>query len=357
MVTINPDQYTDVYDAAKSDPNTALARGCAASAKVAQAYLCVNQERNGFMQALMGIIGIYGFIKQADLLERQTDLQEEVVEQGREYLELAQRTFEEVTLDAYRCQKGLFERFKNLFQKCESEFLDESKRLVEYEPKYKVQEGRAVSSVQAAMDRARKRRSRQRGKYATGQCCHEDIWFAMETARLEVDAVNHAYRYEDDKKIRLDDWYWSRQTTGAQMVENMRAQVINAVNGGVSNVSGGLSSIGSALGELRLGTNGLSGALRDQASFFGTLSNGAFRAAGFTGGQQAGQQVGPSSTWFGSGAGNSGPAGLFGGFAQPGSSIGGGGATSGSISGFLNPEFGDGFAGGLPGVPTAPVQT
>jgi hypothetical protein len=317
---------------------------------VASAYLCVNSERNGFMQTLMGIIGVYGFIRQAQLLERQTDLQEKVVEQGQDYLELAERTFEEVTLDAYRCQKSLFQRFRDMFQRCESEFLEESKRLVEYEPKYKLQEGRALSSVQSAMDRARKRRSRQRGKYATGQCCHEEIWFAMETARLEVDAVNHAYRYEDDKKIRLDDWYWARQSTGAQLVENMRAQVINAVNGGVSNVSGGLASIGGALGELRLGTAGLSGAIRDQASFFGTLSNGAFRAAGFGQGQQAGAQFGPSSTWFGQG---NGPGGLFSGSQQVGQSIGGAGFSPGGGLINLSGLVGDAAGGGLPGVPSA----
>lgn len=283
--------------------------GYDAYAAMAAAYTAAQSQQYTWQSALAGIIGTYGYIKQAELLERQTDQQDELVAQGERYLELAERTFEEVTLDAYGLQKNLFLRYRDQFAPKEVDYLDEALRLREYDPDYALQEGRAISSVQANIDRARLKRARQRPRYATGACCYEDTWFAIEGARLTTDAANRGYRFEEDRKFRLDQWYWTRWTAGAQLVENMRAHVISGVNSGVANVSGGLGQIGSAVGQLGNLVQSQGAALRDQASFFGTLANGAFRFSGYS---------------FGMGAGMAGPSGAsaWGGMMQQGSAFG-----------------------------------
>lgn len=315
--------------------------GCNASQKIADAYTAAHTQTFGWQNVLAGIIGVYGFIKQAELLERQVDLQEDLVAHGERYLTLAERTFDEVTLDAYTCQKSLFERYKDDFDACMDFYVSESKRLTEYTPAYALQEGRAMTEVQGAFDKARLRRQRQRGKYNTGQCCYEETFFAVAFAQTTVDAANHGYRYEDDKKIRLDDWYWRRITTGAQIVENMRSHVISGVNGGVANVSGGLASIGGALGELRGAVEGEAAALRDRASFFGTVSNGAFRMAGFSQGYGQGYST-PGSSWSGGFGSSFGAGSGLGGQVNMGSSIGGG-------TGSLQSAFGGAGGGGILG--------
>lgn len=324
--------------------------GANAGQAYANAITTIGTQQNTWQATLAGIIGTVGVIQQALLLERQVDLQERTVDQAQEYLDLTERSYEEVTLNAYNCQKELFTRYRDTFADCAEEFLTETKRLAAYTPAYDLQEGRAVSSVQRNIDRAEKRRKRQRGKYSTGACCHEGIWFSMEAARLSTDAANHAYRYEDDRKLRLDEWYFQRQSIGAQLVENMRAHVISGVNSGTTNVANGLNAIGNGVQALRASTSDLAGGIRDQASFFGSVANGAFRFAGFNNGFQSAAGA-PGRSWYG-GDGN----GLANALASPSSGFGLTGAMS-ALGGIAGSDGGFGGFGFNTGTPPFHVNT
>lgn len=278
------------------DAGTAAAWGSQAAAT----YATVLAGQNTWQSVLATVIGTYGFIRQAQALDRQVDLQERQVNHAERYIDLAENSFQNVTLNAYTCQKQLFTRYVNTLDDCVDEFLTESKRLKEHTPEYKSHEGRAVGSVRRAMDRARVNRADGRTKYAIGQCCHEDLWFATEQARLESTAANSAYNVERDRKARLDEWYWQRLSIGAQLVENYRTHVVSGVNSGTTNVANGLNAIGGAVTASTRAAGQLGDAIRDQASFFGTLSNGAFRFAGYQSGFQSAGNA-PANSWFGSG--------------------------------------------------------
>lgn len=321
------------------DASTAAAWGSDAAAT----YATVMTQQNTWQSALATIIGTYGFIRQAQALDRQVDLQERMVDNADDYLALAQQSFQEITRDAYLCQKSLFERYKADLEQCVDEFLLESKRLTEHAPEYVAAEGRAVMSVRRAMDRARRKRALGRSKYALGACCHESIWFDTEQARLEVNAANAAYDSERTLKFRLDEFYWQRQTVGAQLVENYRTHVISGVNSGTTNVANGLNAIGGAVSASTRAGAQLGDAIRDQASFFGTLSNGAFRFAGFSAGYaQAGNA--PVNSWY---AGTGGGTSLF------NTVAGQGGIDASQGLGLLNAGVGNasafGFDGMVPG--------
>ena len=310
--------------------------------------------------ALMGLIGIYGVIRQQEALEDQIALQERLVEQGQDYLDLAIRNYEEITLatfneitkpafeeitkPAFECQKTLFDAYEAEMRDYEIDFLactvEEDKT---YEPDYKAARGRAMSAVGGAFAKARRNASRSRSPYASGQCCAQDTMFAIEEAKAKARAGNEAYRYEDAIKFERDQWLFSRRAAGADYVAGVRANVISGVNGGVAGVNAGVSSvtngvnsaanalngIGTALSQVQNAASGLSSAFGNQASFFGNLSNGAFQAIGF----QAG--------YGGQGNAFSGGQGLFGGL----SGFGGFGGQGGGILG----QSGGGYYYGVPG--------
>lgn len=313
-------------------------------------------------QILMGLIGVYGVVRQVEALEDQVALQERVVSQADEYLNLATRnyeevvlrTFEDVTLPAYEniaqpafdCQKDLFDRYDADMRQYEIGFLADTIKLpCEYAPDYETAQGRAMSVVDAQFDRAARNRARTRGKYATGQCCHEAIYFSVEKAKAKARAANEGYRYEDALKREMDRWYFTRRATGAELAAAARAHVISGVNGGVAGVNASLSAIsagvnsatsgiagiGSAVGRSQTAVQGLSAAIGQQGSFFGNLSNGAFQSLGYSLGFGGGNQNG-SLALLGS-AGTS-SINSFGGFQNPGPFAPFEPSSSGFTSGF-----------------------
>ena len=271
--------------------------------------------------ALLGLVGIFSVVRQQLALERQIDLQERSVDQAQCYVDLAKRNYEEVVLStfedvtrpafeditkpAFDCQKTLFDDYRTDMRQCELDFLEDAKCFPkEYEADYKTVVGRATSGISERIARARRNAARSRGKFATGRCCAEDAWFAIEEAKLKTQAANEAIRYEDNLKRQLDQWYFQRRGAAAELAAAARAHVISGVNGGVAGVnasinaiSSGVSStissvnsVGGAVGQFGNATSALGGAILNQATAFGALGNGAFQALGYQQGFFGGNQ-------------------------------------------------------------------
>lgn len=239
----------------------------------------------GIWGTFMNLLGTYAVVQQYDLLERQTDMNERMVDYAERYLELAEDNYQDITLDAYQANRALFDRFVTSFQPFETEFLSEAGTLRTYTPNYAAQQGRATAGVGQQFTMIRQRRARQRNRYAMGECCHENLMLDIAQAGAMSDAMNRGYRFEDEKKLRLDDWYWQHYSQAMQLVENMRSNVITGLNGGVANATGAVSAISGMMSQANAAVRGAGEALQDQASFFGTLANGAFRMSGFAQGQ------------------------------------------------------------------------
>lgn len=278
-----------------------------------------NETLTNARNLLLGLVGVYGVIRQQQALEDQIDLQERVVDQADDYLSLATRnydevtkanyeevvrpTFEQITVPAFECQKDLFNRYEGDMRGYELRFLDDAfcePKL--YEPDFCAAQGRAMSTTQAQFDRARQDARRRRGKYASGACCSEEISFSIAAATARVGAANAAYRDEVRLKLELDQWYFRRRAAAAEFAANTRAQVISGVNGGIAAVNSGLSALnqsvsgaGAAIGAVGGAVNGLTSAARGlgdafgaQGSAFASLSNGAFSFLGYQTTQQGG---------------------------------------------------------------------
>jgi hypothetical protein len=284
------DNDTTTYEAMKADATRAWA--AEAGASLADGMIGAAQERaaadkaiaagqTGWMSVLAGLIGTYGLIKQYELQKEQIKLAERGVNQAEGYLSLAQSNYNTIALPAFTRQRDLFDRYLNQFSGYETTYLEDAFRLKEYCPDYALQEGRALGRVQAQFDKAALQRQRQTGKYACGRACHDNLVNSITLALARVDAANHAYRYEEDKKRVLDEWYWKRRSDGARIVDSMAGRVVSGLSGGVAGATGALNGIGTASNSLRLAGQQATAAYDNSSDFWGSISNGAFRMAGY----------------------------------------------------------------------------
>jgi len=304
----------DTFESLKADATRAwAAEGMAsysgaiitAAQTQAAAYTAVNATQNGWMSVLAGLIGTYGLIKQYELQKEQMKLAERGVNQAEGYLTLAQNNYSVIALPTFTRQRDLFDRYLNQFSGYEATYLADAFRLKEYCPDYTLQEGRALGRVQAQFDRAALQRRRQTGKYNCGRACHDTTMNSIMLALAKVDAANHAYRYEEQKKQHLDEWYWKRRSDGARIVDSMAGRVVSGIINGVAAATGALNGIGTASSSLRLAGQQAMAAYDNSSDFWGSISNGAFRMAGYGvgrfgssmfGGQQAAAPMGNWST-------------------------------------------------------------
>lgn len=272
-----------------------------AYSSIASRVLRREDSKISLMGTFMGLLGTYALINQYQLLERQTDMNEDMVGYAERYLNLAEDNYSDITLNAYNKMVDLYDHFTTSFQPFEKTFLDQARSVLTYTADYDTAEGRAMAGVGQQYSLVRQRRARQRSRYAVGACCSEDLLLDIAQANALVDASNRGYRYEDEKKLKLDDWYWQHYSQAIQLVENMRANVITGLNGGVAGATQGLGAIAGMMQTANSAVSNMGNAIDNQASFFGTVSNGAFRMMGFNDGRsQVPSGYGPITSALGS---------------------------------------------------------
>ena len=246
---------------------------------------------------LAGLVGAYSVVRQYQLNKRMVDLQERSVKVAEEYLKLAQRAYDEISLPTFNRLRDHFDYARDKWRPRLDEFMAEAFRLKEYRPQYAIAQGRAMSTVQSEFDKARKMRQRSRGRYEIGRACHEDILFAIAGAQARVAAADAAFRYEDTKKLKLDEWYWQRQSAGADAAANGLANAISGLNGAVAGVASGLSAISTGVARVAQAANQAEGAYGNMRDYWGTIGNGAFGMGGWNRWFQGGQSpIGFGST-------------------------------------------------------------
>lgn len=234
-----------------------------------------------WQQGLSTIIGVYGYIKQYDIMKDYLKLAKDQVAQAERMTVLAEKNFNDISLPAYQAQRGLFDRYLTNFSAYEATYVEDAFRLKEYEPDYVTQQGRAVGTVQALFDRAHLQKRRTLGKYNQGRACHDATAFAISTALAKVAAADHAYRFEEGRKFRLDQWYWARRTAGAGLVSDMASRVISGLNGGVAGVQSGFASMAGAFSARMQALDGVGSGYGAMANFFGGLAQAGFGATAY----------------------------------------------------------------------------
>lgn len=304
--------------------------------------------RSNWQMILSTLMGVYGLIKQHELLERQMRVAESMLALQQEYLTLAKGNYFDIVVPTWTRQKDLYDRYLGQFSGYETVYVEDAFRLKEYQPQYALQEGRALAGVQNKFDKAYLQRRRQMGKYNSGRCCAEGTKFAILTALAKVDAANHGYRWEEAKKIQLDEWYWKRRGDGARLVDGMANRVVSGINGGTANAISGMNSVGNAYGAMQSAGVSVMGAISNMASFWGSVANFGFRNAGYFAGRDSVSPFGQTGAGGGMGFADLGTTGYGGNNALMGASLGGGVYDPGALAGPM-PSFGYGnFTGSTP---------
>lgn len=305
------------------------------SKEVQLEYLDYLKARDTWQAILGGLLGTFALVNQYNLLNRQMKVAEEMLEVNKRYLAISEAAFYNITVPTWDRQRTEFDRYVSDFVSYHYTYTEDAFRLKEYQPEYALQEGRALASVQANFDRAFQQRRRQMGKYNTGMCCSEGTRFAIMASLARIDAQNHGYRYEEAKKMALDDWYWRRRSAGADHVANMAARVTSGINGGVAGVNSGINAMQGMLGQVNQAYGAVGASLGNMANFWGQAATMGFSMAGYAQGRSS---VSPFGGSMGGGGG--------GGFNQLGNSrAGGNNELMGSNAG-----GGVNSPGGLPGL-------
>ncbi len=320
-------------------------------AQTQQQYLQYLQARNAWQMILGTFVGIYALIRQYELFKEQLKIARAILRQQEDYLTLAKRHYNEITVPAFNRVRDLFDRYISKFAGYEERFMQDAFKYDEYTPEYNTQEARVLSKVYVQFDRAARTANRARGKYNAGRPCHNATWFASMRALAAVDAVNHAFRYEEAKKERLDRWFWSRKLGGATFETNLGNRAVSGLNRGVIGAVQGLNAVGAAYDNLIEAQGPLSAAYANLGNFWGSVANGAFRMAGYAYGMS--QMPWAPPPYGGGSYGLYGPGSVnFG--ASTGMAVGGGSYSTGFM---LGDNHGGSFmsAGGLAGGMSPPV--
>lgn len=243
---------------------------------------CRNSFERTWLPALAGIIGTYGYIRQYELQRDALALQERAIRVAERGIELAERNYNEIAVPVFQRFRDYFDNCVDKMKEYQTRFIEKAFECEEYEADYEGQAGRVKGRISANFDSIRMKVRRSRGKYSTGYVCNEDIRLGIAEGIALSDATNRAYRYEDAKKIRLDQQCFERCQVAASLANSISAQAFNGLNGGASLTQSGLARIQTAQGQLAQAQNNAAQQTSQFADFFGGIANGAFQFVGFS---------------------------------------------------------------------------
>lgn len=153
-------------------------------------------------------------------------------------------------------------RYTEIFVPCENNTAAEVCADPAYEAQYELHEGRAKLDAARVFGDVLEILPRKFSRYCTGANANLLRQAYTDWARTEVDAVNHAYRYEELQKWRRDDVRFNRRMAVHQLGRNIQTMAVNDMRTGIQGIS-------NANEMLMSGVSGYYGALQ---STFGRYS-------------------------------------------------------------------------------------
>ena len=246
-------------------------------------HLQLEAKQANWQEILAGIVGTYGYIETWKLNERMVDVAEKQVRLACENFDFVQDQYEEVFKPIYLCSKDYWNYYRQCFGGFEKDYVDKAFEDCEYIPEYKAVAGRINAQTQQSLVRARNIKKNTQSVYACGGHAYDTLMFAHWSQRANTDAIARGYRQEDEKSLRLMEFYWNRKTAAMSQVSAIGQRSAGLLTGSGSVASAGLGAIGSALGGISTAYGALANANTNQADFFTGISNGAFRLAGYSG--------------------------------------------------------------------------
>lgn len=245
------------------------------------------------------ITGI-GLIKQYNALEKQGELADAQRDVALRGITLSERNYNEMALPAYKKAEEYFHvYFRRQWETKLKSIAECGLKDCEYVADYARWIGRGLADVVKVVSAAKLSSKRLIDSYSAGLCCEQDYRFAELQAVLVSDTINFGRVYEDDYKLKRDQFYWNRQTTVANMIQNLGSLAANINQFGKSAVNQALSlQLQAGQGFDRAVESGFA-ALGQQANFYGSLGGFAGAQSGRAYGQSVGETIFGESGLFG----------------------------------------------------------
>jgi hypothetical protein len=243
--------------------------------------------------SLQGVVNSFllaaGYAKQFDLAAEQgrlADAQRDAV--GRN-ITLTERNYTELALPAYKQAETYFHQYYR--KTWEPRLLDIAKcglANCEYTPDYNRWIQRGIVDVAKVINGAKATAKRALDPYSAGLCCDIDYRFADLQARLTVDTINLGRVHEDERKLRIDQFYWNKLTTTANLINSIGVMAGNMNQYGKQGIASALQLQTSAISGFDNAVQSGFSALGQSANLYGSLG----RALGDNRGTAQGREVG-----------------------------------------------------------------
>ena len=232
------------------------------------------------LSPLIAAASTFGLIRQYELQRDALALAERGVVIAERTIELSERNYNEIAVPIFQRMRDYFDDCVPDMKNVQRAFIDKAFGCEEYVPDYEGQEARAKFRVASQFTQARKQTRRSRGKGAVGYICDQDIRFSIAQAQAASDAANRGYRFEDARKIQLDQQCFERCQVAASLANSITGQVFNGLNGAASVVNNALTGVSRASNSLVEQLNQAANSTTNNADFFGSIANGGFNFLG-----------------------------------------------------------------------------
>jgi hypothetical protein len=261
--------------------NTHYAVVTADTAAAAAVQAAAATQYQVWLQALTVALGAYKQYKMYDQMGDMYQAQQGYIEKQRELID---SQYNELSKPQYQKSSDFLWQYAQPFSKSILETVIKCGiKVCDY-----VKDGnsynRAVMKIGPSIARARRRSFAQVGVGQIGLVAENEYRYTELEARLMTKSIAVSERYEDERKLKWEDFYWKKMTTAGQIAHNIMSSGINLINGG----SSAMNSVVSAMSDsARVGS-----AIAGQQA---TAMQGQINTIGGIGtmvGQYAGQQRG-----------------------------------------------------------------
>lgn len=266
--------------AAQFGENAANAWSAVYETEVDRKY-AVEDRRVQWQEVLAGLIGTYSIVQQYNLNRRMVELAERAQDSADELKDLSIQNYNEIIKAAFDKACDYWNRYLNTLSQYEPRYMQDAFANTDYDPEYATQKGRAMAGVQRSFDVAIKAAHRARSPYAVGACCDATTRLNIARANAMVALSNASYRYEDQKKITLEEQYFQRKTAGMRVLASIAGLAGNMMTGAAGLSSAGINAVSNAVSQGNDAYGQMANAVAGMGDFWGTIGSGAFRYMGY----------------------------------------------------------------------------
>jgi hypothetical protein len=224
---------TNALEAERNAVNAETEKAALVQAKAQTAYLA-------WAQALTVALGAYKQYKMYDQMGDMYQAQQGYIEKQRELID---SQYNELSKPQYQKSSDFLWQYAQPFSKSILETVIKCGiKVCDY-----VKDGnsynRAVMKIGPSIARARRRSFAQVGVGQIGLVAENEYRYTELEARLMTKSIAVSERYEDQRKLQWEQFYWTKMTASGQIAQNIMSTGANLLTGGANGIQNVISAM------------------------------------------------------------------------------------------------------------------